>query len=158
MTTPTVAISVRQPWAWAIIHAGKNIENRHGASPAVKHITSLPFSVAIHASRGMTQVEYESARRFIESLGVNCPRPDELPRGAIIGTATICEIVRKSESPWFFGPTGLVIENPLPLDPIPAAGQLGLFRWTQGGTLAPVNPWMKAWHGKSTSKTGDLFT
>lgn len=25
---PHLALSVRQPWAWAIIHAGKDIENR----------------------------------------------------------------------------------------------------------------------------------
>lgn len=25
---PELALSVRQPWAWAIIHAGKDIENR----------------------------------------------------------------------------------------------------------------------------------
>lgn len=29
-----VALSIRQPWAWAILHAGKDIENRdwHTAS------------------------------------------------------------------------------------------------------------------------------
>ena len=25
---PSVALSVRQPWAWAIIHGGKDVENR----------------------------------------------------------------------------------------------------------------------------------
>jgi len=25
---PSIALSVRQPWAWAIIHAGKPVENR----------------------------------------------------------------------------------------------------------------------------------
>ncbi len=28
MTEPMLALSIRQPWAWAIIHAGKDVENR----------------------------------------------------------------------------------------------------------------------------------
>ena len=28
MSPPNKALSVRQPWAWAIIHGGKDIENR----------------------------------------------------------------------------------------------------------------------------------
>ena len=29
---PTQAFSVRQPWAWAILHAGKDVENRSAAA------------------------------------------------------------------------------------------------------------------------------
>ena len=28
MTELMLALSIRQPWAWAIIHAGKDVENR----------------------------------------------------------------------------------------------------------------------------------
>ena len=52
---PALALSVRQPWAWAIIHAGKDIENRSWA-------TKFRGRVLIHASKGMTQEEF--AGRF----------------------------------------------------------------------------------------------
>lgn len=45
---PDIAVSVRQPWAWAIIHAGKDIENRSLA--AVKH-GMKPGRIAIHAAK-----------------------------------------------------------------------------------------------------------
>ncbi len=28
VTEPMLALSIRQPWAWAVIHAGKDVENR----------------------------------------------------------------------------------------------------------------------------------
>ncbi|WP_409188395.1 hypothetical protein [Bradyrhizobium sp. RDM4] len=33
---PEFALSVRQPWAWAIIHGGKDVENR--SAPAVRNM------------------------------------------------------------------------------------------------------------------------
>lgn len=60
---PAYAISVRQPWAWAIVHAGKPGENR-----AKRAITlggmDQHCQLAIHASTGMTRDEYDGARAF----------------------------------------------------------------------------------------------
>ena len=50
---PTMAISIRQPWAWAIFHAGKDIENR--GPMASKALFRPGLRVAIHASKGMTE-------------------------------------------------------------------------------------------------------
>lgn len=52
------AITVRQPWAWAIIHAGKDIENRSWK-------TKTRGRVAIHAASGMTHAEYEEGCKSI---------------------------------------------------------------------------------------------
>ena len=54
------ALSVRQPWAWAIIHAGKDIENR-------TRITRYRGPVAIHATR-CTRGEYEDAAKTIKAI------------------------------------------------------------------------------------------
>lgn len=139
---PATALSVRQPWAWAIVHAGKDIENRSAA--AVRH-GMKPGRIAIHASRGMTRDEYERAAAFMESIDVVCPRPDALVRGAIIGAVTVTEIVREHASPWFFGPRGLVLSGAAPCEPFPAAGMLGYFQWHCDGEIATTPPWMTTW-------------
>ena len=51
MDLPRKAISIRQPWAWAIVHAGKDIENRDWS-------TRYRGPVCIHAAKGMTKDEF----------------------------------------------------------------------------------------------------
>tara|TARA_Y100001951_G_scaffold88698_2_gene80463 strand:+ start:5936 stop:6436 length:501 start_codon:yes stop_codon:yes gene_type:complete len=140
---PTLALSVRQPWAWAIIHGGKDVENR--VKRAITMGRMKPGRICIHASRGMTQDEYESAESFMASIGVSCPRPDKLVRGGVIGTVMVTGSAKDSDSDWFFGPWCLTLENPLPVEPIPASGELGYFQWKPGGEFCESNPWMKAW-------------
>lgn len=139
---PNIALSVRQPWAWAIIHGGKDIENRSAA--AVRH-GMKPGRIAIHASKGMTQDEYLHASNFMEGIGVKCPHPSLLVRGAVIGSVTVVEVVKESRSPWFFGPCGLVLKDPAPVRPMPAVGALGYFQWEHGGYEEAPKPWMVRW-------------
>jgi hypothetical protein len=143
MSDKIKALSVRQPWAWAIIHGGKDIENR--TWQAVNNGRMVPGRICIHASKGMTRDEYEGANDMMNRIGVKCPLPFALIRGGIIGTVTVTGIVKESESPWFFGPRGLVLADPEPCEPIPASGQLGYFNWTAGGELVEPVAWMKAW-------------
>ena len=137
------AISVRQPWAWALIHAGKGYENRS------QRWNSLDQTrVCIHASAGMSQKQYEDARDFMISIGVNnVPRPDELIRGAVIGSVFVERIVNDSEDPWFFGPHALEVSTPYAREPKGLTkGALGSFRWQE--TTEPLlepKPWMKKW-------------
>jgi hypothetical protein len=123
---PPLALSVRQPWAWAIIYAGKDIENRdwrHGRLS--RFLLNQRGRVAIHASKGMRKHEYESSRKFIMGLGVECPAPRDLALGGIIGSVEVVDAVSASDSPWFFGPCGLVLRDPLPCAFVPAVGALG---------------------------------
>ena len=126
------AISIRQPWAWAIIHAGKDIENRDWS-------TRFRGRVLIHASKGMTRDEYDDANWFIQRaagpidrdwlakwLGVTAA-PVLLERGGIIGSVEIIDCVENSESPWFMGRYGFVLRDPHPIPFIPYKGQLGFF-------------------------------
>lgn len=141
---PEIALSVRQPWAWAIIHAGKDIENR--SWQAVNRGLRFRGRVAIHAAKGMTKGEYLEARDWIDTFGYcqSCPDPTALFRGGIIGSVDIVDVVSKSDSRWFFGPRGLVLANPKPCPFIPAVGALGLFKWKPADASIVPQParWM----------------
>lgn len=131
---PAMAISVRQPWARAIIHAGKDIENRDWS-------TRFRGPVCIHAAKGMTKDEYCHANRAIQAavgkvdqawldlwLGVT-PAPYRLERGGIIGVADLVDCVVSSASPWFFGRYGFVLANVRPVPFFAVKGALGFFDW-----------------------------
>ena len=142
MSLPIKALSVRQPWAWAIIHAGKDVENR--SWQAVNHGLKVRGPIAIHAAAGMTRYEYESTRDFMAKIGVACPPAAELRRGGIIGDVEVVDVVKEHDSPWFFGPRGLVLSNPEACTFIPCKGCLGYFDWRDHLTDDLVKPakWM----------------
>lgn len=110
------ALSIRQPWAWLILNAGKDIENRDWP-------TGFRGRFLIHASKGMTRDEYENAPAWV----VDLPGFDELERGGIVGSAELVSCVEYSESEWFFGRYGFVLRDPKPLPFIPYKGKLGFF-------------------------------
>lgn len=114
------ALSIRQPWAWLISNVHKDIENRDWP-------TRFRGSVLIHASKGMTRGEYEQCRDMAEDLGVTIPAFIYLERGGIVGIVNITGCVTNSESPWFFGKYGFILDdaNTLPFRPL--SGQLGFF-------------------------------
>ena len=129
-TLPRFALSIRQPWAWAIINAGKNIENRDWR-------TGFRGPVCIHAGKGMTADEYNGFIRTIHGVSLTHPFPPgdrvphatDLQRGGIIGVAEIMDCVEESPSPWFFGRYGFVLANVRPVEFIPVKGALGFFDW-----------------------------
>lgn len=132
---PRLALSVRQPWAWAIVAGHKPVENRSWRRPNPGLNYRGP--VSIHASRGMTRDEYEDAADFMRSIGVEPPAAADLLRGGIVGTAVVTDIVKEMDSDWFFGPRGLVLADACPIDFIPCAGQLGFFEWRRDDALLP---------------------
>lgn len=154
---PELALSVRQPWAWAIIHAGKDIENR--SWQAVNHGLRQRGRIAIHAAKGMTRDEYEDASDTIERNGHRCPAAHKLERGGIIGSVEVVDVVEDSSSPWFFGPRGLVLRGPKPCSLIPAVGQLGYFRWsrTDASVVPPPSSWMREDHRRDVGRSPDGF-
>lgn len=142
---PTLAISVRQPWAWALIHAGKDCENRSAAS--LRHMPLPPPGrrLAIHAAKGMTREEYEDAADFMESLGVTVPAAGDLLRGCIVGDVSYCGTTSENASRWFFGPRAIIVGDARYCDPIYKVGALGLFRWRDASACepAPIAKWMR---------------
>lgn len=113
------AISIKQPWAYAILHCGKDIENR-------EWYTKYRGEFLIHASKKFDMEGYN----FIKNeLNVNLPSEwKEFPRGCIVGKVFIIDCVKNYDSKWFFGPFGFVLMNPIALEyPKEWKGQLGFF-------------------------------
>lgn len=137
-TLPLDALSVRQPWAWAIVHAGKPVENRSWkkGNPGLK----FRGPCCIHAAKGMTRAEYEDAADFMASIGITCPAPADLQRGGIIGVTNVVDIVAELDSPWFFGPKGLLLRDTRPVDFIPSVGALGFFKWERADVDSEPSP------------------
>jgi hypothetical protein len=110
------AISIRQPWAWAILHAGKDIENRSWSTP-------YRGELAVHA----TQIDSGW------SFPVKHPSERDLILGAVVGLVEIVDVTRRSSSPWFTGPYGFVLRNPRALArPIPCPGNLDIWDLPKG--------------------------
>jgi len=122
-----LALSIRQPWAWAIVHAGKRHENRSWS-------TAYRGPIAIHASKWWSAKQVVDTFKELLDDGLVPPGPKLTPRmlldatGGIVGTARIVDCVEKSDSPWFVGPFGFVLDDVKALpEIIPCKGALGLF-------------------------------
>lgn len=115
------AISIKQPWAAAIIHHGKDIENRTWRS-------NYRGELFIHASKGFDKEGY----RFLIEKGIFIqPEWFTLPGGSggIIGKVQMVDCITESESEWFVGPFGFKLEKPEPISFIPMKGRLSIFDW-----------------------------
>jgi hypothetical protein len=126
------ALSVRQPWAWALIHGGKDVENRNWQ-------TKYRGPLAIHAGKAFdfTLAQMRQGLRgeygeTIKKLLLDYRGNDV--RGAIIGTVELYDCIPswKCDSKWKAGPDPdyfcWLVREPIPLEqPILLKGQLGLF-------------------------------
>ncbi len=120
------ALAIQQPWAWAIVHGFKDIENRSAAQESLFR-NLIGGVILVHASKGLSKADYERRSDFMKELGVACPDLEDLELGGIIGSVRVADVVTKSSSRWFRGPIGLVLAKPKRCRFIPAKGQLGLF-------------------------------
>ncbi len=124
------AISVRQPWAWAITTLQKDIENRSWHR-------RFFGPVLIHAGAGLKAADVEAFLATVEASPELQARLDaagglQLDKlrqetGGIVGKAEITGCVRTSPSPWFFGPYGFTLANARALPFQPCKGALGFF-------------------------------
>ncbi len=110
------ALTVRQPWASRIIARGKDIENR-------SRETNYRGWFMIHAGL----VIDEAALRDHHQAGREWWEYD-LPLGGIIGLARLAATTRDDPSPWFVGPVGYVLKNPIALPLIKCRGQQSFFK------------------------------
>lgn len=116
------ALSIRQPWAWAILHAGKNIENRTWN-------TTFRGRFLIHAGASLDKAAYQLMRLY-PMPGVILPEPHAFPRGGIVGRATLVDVMRPGSPmtvPWYEGFYGFMLENPQVVPFIPLKGKLNFF-------------------------------
>lgn len=127
------ALTVRQPWAWAIMAGGKDVENR-------TFRTKNTGRLAIHA--GLLYDRH--AHTFDVLTEAMHPRHEAsrmLERGAILGTVHLTGCHHASEcddtcTPWA-QPGDLwhwEITDPEPINPIPYKGRLGIW-WLPDGIV-----------------------
>jgi hypothetical protein len=96
------ALSVQQPWAYAILH-GKDVENRDWKGFPAVHLHTV---IALHASQPDSKRQFESDRADIHRISggrIVVPPLPELPVKAVVGVFRVREGVRHSDSPWFNG-------------------------------------------------------
>ncbi len=139
-------ITIKQPWAWAIFHAGKDVENR-------KWLHRYRGPLGIHAAKSTAPRDYKIAADFIRRLGYEPPTFADLRErgetGAILGTVDFTGT--KTDSDWYLGKEwdknltrrikaqiaheyhgcyGWHFENPVTLaKPIAVTGRLGLWNF-----------------------------
>lgn len=135
------ALTLIQPWAWCITHAGKRIENRTWPPPA----SLLGQRFAIHAGKAPSIAE---AERDLAEHGVYV-HPPALVFGAVVGTARLVgisrdlgplivapsldvdprRVMRLADTMWRTGPVGWVLDDVVVLPrPVACRGAQGL--WT----------------------------
>lgn len=127
---PRLALSIRQPWAWAITTLGKDIENRSWR-------TKYCGPVLIHAGKGvkgsdcddfLATIEADAELRArLEAAGGLNVEALRAQTGGIVGVVDIADCVTASPSPWFFGPHGFALRNAKPLPFRACLGALGFF-------------------------------
>ncbi len=90
------ALSIRQPWAWAILNAGKRIENRSRKDGRIPDVCRHRGPLLVHASKGCTDGDWYEAATWMRAgplppsgnfarSAVTIPLLRDLPRGGIIG-------------------------------------------------------------------------
>jgi hypothetical protein len=117
------AITIRQPWAHAVIQGWKPIENRSWP-------TKMRGTVVIHAAQKAEDKEFfdfVQLRGIEAEVALDIASARNLPHSAVIGLVDIVDCVTSSSSPWFEGPFGFVLANPRALQPIPCRGALQIF-------------------------------
>lgn len=86
-------LSVRQPWAWAIVNGLKDVENRTWS-------TGYRGPLVIHAGKQPYE-DYLGACDDIERIsGYVPPHHEKLPFGAIVGLTYVIGCDRERVSPW----------------------------------------------------------
>lgn len=138
------AITVRQPWAWAIIHGGKDVENR------TRNIAGgYRGPLVIHAGKAVSRDDLHAGMQMLDMLGIERPKGTVLNLGFGVALGVVDLVSTHGEydcpgmvcSPWAIeGQHHLMLANPRPFpEPVPYRGQLGL--WYFPDVLLPEVAW-----------------
>jgi hypothetical protein len=116
------ALTILQPWAFAIAEGEKLVENRTWR-------TSYRGPLAIHAGKAHTWMEREDPKEWIERYGMPLPEAGELPFGAIVAVADLVDCVRLADlpeelrgHPFAEGPVCWILRDVRKFEPIPCIG------------------------------------
>mgnify|MGYP000390794462 FL=1 len=119
---PSLALTLIQPWGTLIIAGHKPIENRTWAPDSRLRPGDRLW---IHGGKSWDEDAVDLARCILR------PAPDlsDAPRGFLLGHVRYEGVCHASPSPWFFGPVGWRLSDPVSLAvPVPCRGAQGLWR------------------------------
>lgn len=130
-------LTVRQPWAWSIFHAGKDVECRG-------RTTNFRGRLLIHAaSQFWAQPERHWLDRWAETFGLELPDRRDLPRSVILGTVELIGVSTTSSSKWALPGYASYwqLADPQPFEqPLPyTRGQLGIYRVSHRDLEQPMH-------------------
>ena len=112
------ALSIRQPWAWLIVHGHKPVENRTWS-------TSHRGELLIHAGKAF---DADGLAIVLEAFPhMSGVLPQQFDLGGIVGTAQLLDCVTSHPSRYFTGPYGFVMHQARPLAFVPCRGELSFF-------------------------------
>ena len=109
-------LSIRQPWAWLIVHGHKPVENRTWP-------TSHRGDLLIHAGKVFDAEGLQSVLHVFPHMRAMLPAHYDL--GGIVGQAQLVACVQTHHSRWFVGPHGFVMHDARPLPFVPLRGEWG---------------------------------
>lgn len=125
-----IALTLQQPWPWAIVTLGSRIINR-GWFPN-RDIIGRP--IGLHGGVIPRGSRYRSAEMIAADLAETHSATDKIGNGypwlieGIFAVVTVKEVVQSSSSPWFQGPYGWVLDDVTILNhPIPVRGMQGFW-------------------------------
>ena len=121
------ALTIRQPWAWAILAGRKTVENR-------SYPTAHRGPLLVHAGA--------SRSSLIDTLPDGTVVPNALAFGCLVGTVELMDCVRVDQlppGPFVCGPWCWLLANPRSLrTPIPYVGRQRMFDVPDGFVHNPI--------------------
>lgn len=120
-------LSIRQPWANAILKGIKDVENR-----GVR--TKIRGRFLIHASGATDPDTLAHWQTFLKSRKMDVQaintavREGGLQYGGIIGSVELVDCVGGYSSPWYSGQWAYVLRDPQPLEFLHLRGMPGFFK------------------------------
>lgn len=117
-------LSIRQPWAWLIVHGYKPIENRTWGTP-------FRGDFFVHAGLTFDHEGYNWVRETFPNIPM--PQPNEFERGGIVGKSTLVDCVppfsdlAENVDAWYVGEFGFLLKESQPLPFRALKGKLGFF-------------------------------
>lgn len=119
------ALTLWQPYSYAVAHLDKRIENRGWMPPK----WLIGQTLAIHAGK---KIDQDAVEAIEDELGIVI-EPDMIVNGAVESVVTVKGYVTEMrptnpQSRWFGGPFGWVLADTKPLRrPVPCRGAQGLW-------------------------------
>jgi hypothetical protein len=112
-----LALTLKHPWVWAILHAGKRVENRKWGLPP----EYLNRWILLHGGKSpLGPARWEALRDYHSICNHQIITPSRLDATilpGIRGAFKVSEVINKAsahpmvESPWFHGPRGWVLSE-----------------------------------------------